>query len=165
MRTVACSFDVEPGSERELALDRVLQAPRAAVWRCWTEPELVVRWFTPPPFRTVHAELDLRPGGGSLVVMQGPDGVEHPNRGVYLEVEPGRRLVFTDAYVQAWEPSAKPFMTVTLDFDDAGGGATRYFARALHWTVEDCETHAAMGFHRGWGIAADQLEAVAAELG
>jgi hypothetical protein len=94
------------------------------------------------------AELDVRPGGANLIVMRGPDGKDMPNRGVYLEVVPNERLVFTDAYVKAWEPSDKPFMTVILTFEDEGG-KTRYTARVRHWTVADREAHEKMGFHQG----------------
>ena len=83
---------------------------------------------------------------------------------MYLEVVPNRRIVATDAYVRAWEPSAKPFMTLILTFDDLGDGRTRYTAIARHWTAEDRETHLKMGFHEGWGIATDQLAALAATL-
>jgi hypothetical protein len=70
------------------------------------------------------------------------------------------KLVFTDAYTRAWEPSAKPFMTAIVTFADEGG-KTRYTARALHWTAEDRKTHEDMGFHQGWGQCADQLAALA----
>jgi len=73
------------------------------------------------------------------------------------------RLVFTDAYVRAWEPSDKPFMTVILTFADEGG-KTRYTARVRHWTVADRETHEKMGFHEGWGRCTDQLAALVAKL-
>ena len=96
--------------------------------------------------------------------MLDPEGNEYPNRGVYLEVVENERLVFTDAYTSAWEPSEKPFMTVTLTFEDAGGGKTKYTARARHWTVEDSERHRQMGFHEGWAMCADQLEALVAKL-
>ena len=105
----------------------------------------------------------MRPGGSSLIVMRDPDGNEFPNRGVYLEVVENERLVFTDAYTEAWVPSEKPFMTVVLSFDEEGD-KTRYTARVSHWTVEDRETHEKMGFHQGWGIATDQLEALAKTL-
>jgi uncharacterized protein YndB with AHSA1/START domain len=95
--------------------------------------------------------------------MQGPDGTEVPNRGVYLEVVPNERLVFTDAYTSEWEPSAKPFFTCVLTFDDEGE-KTRYTARALHWTAQDCKYHESMGFHTGWAIATDQLAALASIL-
>ena len=75
-------------ADRELVLTRLIPVPRAKLWRAWTGPELLKQWFTPPPFRTIGAELDVRPGGSSLVVIQGPDGAKMPNRGVYLEVVP-----------------------------------------------------------------------------
>jgi uncharacterized protein YndB with AHSA1/START domain len=152
-----------PSSNRELVLTRLIDAPPSKVYRAWTEPELLKQWFAPKPYTTPFAEMDVRPGGSSLIVMQGPDGVQMPNPGVYLEVVENRKLVATDAYVKAWEPSEKPFMTVILTFDDEGG-KTRYTARALHWTVEDRETHEKMGFHEGWGICTDQLEALVATL-
>jgi len=110
------------------------------VYRAWTEPTLLQRWFAPGPWTTPHAELDVWPGGASKVVMRSPDGNDMPCPGVYLEVVPNRRLVFTDAYTSAWQPSAKPFMTVILTFEEEGG-KTRYTARVRHWTVADRETH------------------------
>ena len=152
-----------PADKRELLLTRLIDAPPASVFRCWTEPELIVQWFTPPPWKTIHAEIDLRAGGASLIVMQGPDGTEMPNHGVYLEVVRNERLVFTDAYSAGWVPADKPFFTGILTFEDEGG-KTRYTARARHWTVEDCDQHEKMGFHEGWGVATDQLAALAASL-
>jgi uncharacterized protein YndB with AHSA1/START domain len=149
---------------RELVLTRIIEAPADKLYRCWTDPELLKQWFAPKPFTTPVAELDVRPGGASLIIMRGPDGVDMPNAGIYLEVVPNRKLVFTDAYTGAWTPSAKPFMTVVLTFDDLGDGRTRYTARALHWTDEDRAAHEAMGFHTGWGICADQLAELAGTL-
>lgn len=145
--------------KRDLVLTRLIDAPREKLFRAWTDPELLKTWFAPKPYETPVAELDVRPGGSNLIVMRGPDGIDMPNRGVYLEVVENERLVFTDAYVTAWEPSAKPFMTVILTFEDEAG-QTRYTARARHWTAADCESHAQMGFHQGWGICTDQLEAL-----
>jgi uncharacterized protein YndB with AHSA1/START domain len=150
-------------ADRELVLTRIIDAPREKVYRAWTDPALLVQWFAPLPWTTPRAELDVRPGGASVVVMRGPDGNEFPNHGVYLEVVANERLVFTDAYTAAWEPSSKPFMTVILTFENEGG-KTRYTARVLHWTVADRETHEKMGFHEGWGRCTDQLAAVAAKL-
>lgn len=153
-----------PPDSRDLLLTRLLDAPREKLFRCWTEPALMTQWFTPPPWQTVHAEIDLRAGGSSLVVMQGPDGQQMPHRGVYLEVIPGEKLVFTDAFVNAWEPSGSAFMVGILTFEDAGDGKTRYTARVRHWTTEAREAHEKMGFHEGWGIATTQLEALARTL-
>jgi uncharacterized protein YndB with AHSA1/START domain len=147
----------------ELVITRLIDAPRDKLFRCWTEPALIVQWFTPPPWKTVAAEVDARPGGNSVITMQGPDGSLVPNRGVYLEVVRNERLVFTDAYSSAWVPSAKPFFTGILTFEDEAG-KTRYTARARHWNAEDCAAHEKMGFHVGWGIATDQLAGLAATL-
>ena len=147
----------------ELSLTRLIAAPRAVVWRCWTEPELIKQWFTPRPWTTPVVEIDLRPGGASYMLFRGPNGEEFPNRGVYLEVVPEERLVFTDAYVEAWVPSAEPFMTAIVSFSDEDGG-TRYEARVRHWTEEAMKRHEDMGFHEGWGKATDQLEELAKRL-
>jgi uncharacterized protein YndB with AHSA1/START domain len=150
-------------SDRELVLTRLIDAPREKVFRAWTDPELLKQWFAPLPYTTPVAELDVRPGGANLVIMRDPDGNDLPNRGVYLEVVENERLVVTDAYTRAWEPSEKPFMTAILTFEDEGG-RTRYTACVRHWTEADREAHEKMGFHEGWGICADQLAALVAKL-
>ena len=155
--------DTQDSEARDLVLERMLDAPRSALWRCWTEPELLKQWFCPKPWTVSHAEADVRPGGASMIVMRSPEGEEFPNPGVFLEVVPERKLVMTDAYTRAWQPSQKPFMTAIVTFEDEGG-RTRYTARCLHWTAEDREQHEKMGFHEGWGQAASQLEALARTL-
>ena len=151
-----------PTSDRDLVLARIIDAPPEKLFRAWTEPELLKQWFAPLPYTTPVAEL-VRPGGAILVVMRGPDGIDMPNRGVYLEVVKNERLVSTDAYTRAWEPSPKPFMTLILTFERQGT-KTKYTARVRHWTVADREAHEKMGFHEGWGICADQLAALVAKL-
>lgn len=143
-------------AERELVLTRIYDAPPEKVYRAWTEPELLKQWFAPLPWTTPEAELDLRPGGANKITMRSPEGEDFPNLGVYLEVVPNQRLVFTDAYTQNWTPAEQPFMTVILTFEDLGG-KTRYTARVRHWSVADREKHELMGFHQGWGQCADQL--------
>jgi uncharacterized protein YndB with AHSA1/START domain len=150
-------------ADRELVLTRLINAPRAKVYRAWTDPELLKQWFAPKPYTTPIVEIDVRPGGSAYFVMRGPDGKDLPNRGVYLEVVPNEKLVSTDAYVTAWEPSEKPFMTLILTFED-DGGKTRYTARVRHWSVADREAHEKMGFHEGWGLCTDQLEALVAKI-
>ena len=152
-----------PTNDRELVLTRLIDAPRENVYRCWTEPALLKQWFAPKPYETPVVEVDVRPGASSLFVMRGPDGQDMPNRGVYLEVVPNERLVATDAFIEAWQPSEKPFMTMILTFEKQGD-KTLYTARVRHWTAEDREAHEKMGFHVGWGICTDQLAALAATL-
>jgi uncharacterized protein YndB with AHSA1/START domain len=144
---------------RDLVLTRVIDAPREKVFQAFTNPELLKQWFAPLPWTISRVETDVRPGGSSLVVMRGPDGNEFPNPGVYLEVVKNERLVFTDAYTKAWEPSEKPFMTVVVTFEDQDH-RTKYTARAKHWSVADREAHEKMGFHSGWSQCAEQLAAL-----
>jgi uncharacterized protein YndB with AHSA1/START domain len=151
-------------AEHELVLTRLIDAPREKLFRCWTEPDLLKRWFAPAPYTTPVAEIDLRIGGASNIVMRSPDGQEVPCPGTYLEIVPGRKLVFTDAYTGDWMPKpGRPFMTAISTFDDEGD-QTRYTARVRHWSAEDKETHEGMGFHQGWGLCADQLAALAKTL-
>lgn len=149
--------------DRELVLTRVIDAPREKVFRAWTDPALLKQWFAPLPYTTSEAEMDVRPGGANRIVMRDPQGNEMPNRGVYLEVVENERLVFTDAYTKAWEPSEKPFITVILTFEDQGG-KTKYTARVRHWSVADREAHEKMGFEKGWGQCTDQLAELVGKL-
>ena len=158
------SVEVTPASDRELVLSRIINAPRASVYKAWTTAEVLKQWFAPKPWSTSHAQLEVRAGGANRITMKSPEGQEFPNAGVYLEVVPNEKLVFTDAFTKAWEPSAKPFMTVVLTFEDAGPGKTKYTARVMHWSVEDREAHEKMGFHVGWGLCTEQLEAVASKI-
>ena len=145
---------------RELVLERVIDAPPAKVFKAWTDPEMMKQWFAPKPYTTPRVENDVRAGGSSLVVMRSPEGQEIPCPGVYLEVVPNQRIVATDAFTKAWEPSEKPFMTVVLTFDDLGGGKTKYKAVCKHWNDADREAHEKMGFHEGWATCAEQLAAL-----
>jgi len=152
-----------PANDRELVITRLIDAAPDKLYRAWTQPELIKQWFAPKPYSTPLVESDVRPGGASLIVMRSPDGNEFPNRGVFLEVVENRKLVFTDAFVSAWEPSEKPFMTGIITFEPEGG-KTRYTARLCHWSAADREAHEKMGFHQGWGICTDQLAALVATL-
>lgn len=157
-------MNTDNADDRDLVITRDIAASRQSLYRCWTEPALIKQWFCPKPWAVSHAETDVRPGGASLVVMRGPEGQEIPNPAVYLEIVPNERIVATDAYTRAWEPSAKPFMTLIITFEELGGGITRYTARARHWSAADREAHEKMGFHEGWGIATTQLAELAATL-
>jgi uncharacterized protein YndB with AHSA1/START domain len=161
---MATPIDIAPADDRELVLARIIDASPDKVFRCWAEAELLKRWFAPRPWSTPKATLDVRSGGSSRITMASPEGEEFPNGGVFLEVVPNHKLVFTDAYTgSTWEPSAKPFMTVVLTLEDQGG-KTRYIARCRHWSADDRKAHEEMGFHQGWGQCADQLEEVARSL-
>lgn len=154
--------DAQP--KHVLTLDRVLDAPLAKVWRCWSEPKLFEQWFCPKPWYVTDAVLDLRPGGEFSSVMHGPEGEVFPQAGVFLEVVPMKKLLSTDAFRPGWVPADQAFMVAETTMADAGGGKTTYVSRAMHWSEEALKQHEAMGFHDGWGMAATQLEALAKSL-
>ena len=86
------------------------------------------------------------------------------NHGVWLEVVPQERLVFTDACTEGWKPAPDPFMTAILLLSDAAGGGTTYTAIARHRSTGTCKAHEEMGFFDGWGTVATQLETYAKGL-
>ncbi len=90
---------VASAPERVLVLTRVLDAPRALVFRAWTRPEHLVRWWGPKGFTAPSCQMDVRPGGAFRILMRSPEGTDHRVRGVYREIVEPERLVFT----WAWE--------------------------------------------------------------
>lgn len=149
----------------DLELTRHFDAPPAKVWRCWTEPALLMQWFAPKPVITTEAMMDLRAGGRFYTKMVMPDGTEYPNEGSFLEVVVNQRLAFTDLFTADWAPVAAPGLgfSATLTFAAEGDG-TRYTARARHRTPAEKQQHADMGFHEGWGAASAQLDTLAQTL-
>ena len=93
--TKTAQLDIDPALD--LVLERDLDVPQALVWKLWTEPEHVKRWFAPAPWTISECDIDLRPGGQFYTVMQSPEGGSFPNMGCYLEVVPNEKLVFTNA--------------------------------------------------------------------
>ncbi len=154
-------MDLDP--ETDLKLERTLEAPRALLWECWTTPDHIRQFFVPRPHRVTSCEIDLRTGGRFNTVFE-VDGTEMCNDGVFLEIVPEEKLVFTDGYTEGWKPAENPFMTAILLLADAGPGRTRYTAIARHRTPETRQAHEDMGFHTGWGIVADQLQDYARSL-
>jgi uncharacterized protein YndB with AHSA1/START domain len=144
----------------ELSVTRLIDAPVATLWAIATGR--LAEWWCPKPWTTEIVELDWRAGGRSAMVMHGPDGEAHRQEGVFLDVVPGERFVFTDAYAVGWVPQT-PFMTGLFTFADEGG-KTRYTASARHWSAAAMAQHAEMGFEAGWSAVAGQL-AVLSEAG
>jgi uncharacterized protein YndB with AHSA1/START domain len=88
-------------AESELVITRVFDAPRELVFRAWTEPERVMRWWGPKGFTAPFCTIDLRPGGVSHCCMRSPEGKDYWSKGVYREIAPPERLVYTDSFSDA----------------------------------------------------------------
>ncbi|GAB4523171.1 MAG: SRPBCC family protein [Amphiplicatus sp.] len=137
------------GGARELVLKRIIGAPREALFRAWTEADLLKQWFAPKPWAIVEARLDIRTGGSNRFVMKSPEGKEFPNCGVSLAVVPNEKTVLANVYVEARVLSEKSFFTASSAFEDIGGSEAKCVARARRWTTEDRKTHEKRGFHEG----------------
>jgi uncharacterized protein YndB with AHSA1/START domain len=101
-----------------LSLARKFNSPPEKVWRAWTDPEALKHWFGPDAGKVSLAETDVRVGGRFHVVFSTLDGDQHDVSGVYREVQPHRRLVFT----WAWKSTPERVSLVTLTFRPSGGG-------------------------------------------
>ena len=150
----------------DLLLERVVDVRPDLVWKAWTTPAIMTRWFTPAPWTTAGIELDLRPGGLFRAVMRSPEGQDFPNDSCILEVTPTSRLVWTTALGAGFRPVApKVPPGEALSFTaiisiEAHVSGTRYRAHLMHADPATRERHGAMGFEHGWGAAFDQLVAV-----
>lgn len=148
----------------DLVISRLVHAPRAKLWRAWTDPKLLKEWWCPKPWTTEVRAFDLRPGGAFHTFMQGPDGGISDNPGCFLEVVETSHIVFTSALTAGWRPQT-PWMsfTATIAMADEADG-TRYTATVMHPDKATRDRHEELGFFEGWGTCITQLEAFAQRL-
>jgi uncharacterized protein YndB with AHSA1/START domain len=149
----------------DLVISRHLQAPRALVWKAWTEPAHLKEWWCPKPWTTEVLGFELAPGGPFHTLMTGPNGETSDNPGSFLEIVPQSRIVFTTALIANWRPAAEPWMPftafITLNDEEEG---TRYVATVLHKDKATRDRHEQLGFFDGWGTCIAQLESFAGSL-
>lgn len=146
----------------DLTLQRVIHAPRQAVWRAWTDPNLLAQWWIPAPALARIDRLDVSPGGAFVTSMSEDDGVFLPHTdGIFLVVEEERRLVFTNAIDSAWRPAspAPVPMTAEIVFGEHPDG-TDYRAIVRHGRPEHRDQHETLGFFEGWGAVTAALAAL-----
>lgn len=135
---------------REVVLSRLLPAPRALVFEAWHRREHLLRWWGPRGYTLETCDLDFRPGGAYAMTMRGPDGVEVPFHGIYRELVPPERIVFTAVV----GPGPGDWVLTTVTFAEEGGG-TRLTVRQ---TVPD-NAPVGEGQEEHWGEALDRLAA------
>ena len=131
-------------AERELVIMRVFDAPRRLVFKAWTEPEHLVRWWGPHGFTTPSCTTDVRSGGAWRFCMRSPEGTDHWQQGVYREIVEPERLVFTYAFEDATgKPGHETLVTVT--FIEHGGKTKLTMHQAIFESVTVRDEHM-----RGW---------------
>lgn len=123
------SLQVSP--DREIVTTRIVNAPQELVFRAWTEPDRLERWWGPEGFTSTTEEYDLRPGGKWRFVMHGPDNGNYPNESVFLVVDQPAFL--------AWDRLSKPLFKVAATFDRLTDDTTNVTFRMLFDTKEECD--------------------------
>lgn len=153
----------------DLVLERIVDVPRELVWKAWTTPEHLKKWFTPEPWKTTDCSIDLRPGGIFHTVICSPEGEKHSTTCCYLEVIENEKLVWTDALGPGYRPSSAPnhctghFFTAAILLESLKS-RTKYTVIVQHADEEARKKHEERGFHEGWGKALDQLVALAKKM-
>jgi uncharacterized protein YndB with AHSA1/START domain len=145
--------------ELDLALERVIRAPRAVVWDAWTDPASLAVWWLPAPMRCRVERLDTVPGG-AFVTSMSDDGIEFAPHldACFLAVDVGERIVFTNAVDSRWRPATPEPVTMTAEIilrDHPDG--TDYTAIVRHRDPAARARHQQLGFFDGWGTVTAQL--------
>ena len=142
--------------ERSIEIVRIFDAPRELVYQAWTKPEHMTQWWGPKVFTNHSCQLDVRPGGHWQIVMRAPDGTDYGCKGVYTEVKPLERLVFTnDAVDQNDKPLLKGFTTVT--FAEHEGDKTKLTLQTRAEGLVDFAPQMLKGMDQGWSQSFDKL--------
>ena len=147
----------EHGVGRVLEITRVFNAPRKVVFAAWTDPKQVAQWWGPTGFTTPVCELDVRPGGAILIHMRAPDGTIFPMTGVYKEVVPPERIVFTATPLN--KDGKVLFENLnTVIFSERDGKTTVTLRVEVLKSSAAAEPYLA-GMEMGWKMTLDRLEA------
>ncbi len=117
-------------SDREIVTTRVFDAPREVVFQAWTNPDRLAQWWGPKDFTNTFQEFDMKPGGTWRFVMHGPDGVDHKNESVFVEVVRPERIVFQHV--------SGPRFQLTASFAEQAG-KTRLTWRMLFESAAECD--------------------------
>jgi uncharacterized protein YndB with AHSA1/START domain len=149
--------DVEPEGEREITITRVFDVPAHILFEAASKPEHMRAWFGPKGYPLTLCEMDFRLGGRYRFAMTGPDGNQMtPFSGSYLEIEPNRKIVYTNAF----ELPGAETMVVTLTFVERGGRTTLSI-HTLFASVAMKNAHLGMGYEMGVNSGLDQLRELA----
>jgi uncharacterized protein YndB with AHSA1/START domain len=148
--------------EATVTLTRLYDAPRDLVWRAWTDPKHMAQWFGPRGFTSSVPELDVRAGGALRIVMHGPDGNDYPMKGVFREVKPPQRLVFSNIAIDKdGNHLLEGETTVILEEQ---GGKTKLTLKTYAKGLVPMAPQMLSGMEAGWSQSLDKLgETLAAQ--
>jgi uncharacterized protein YndB with AHSA1/START domain len=141
-----------------LTITRVFDAPRALVFKAWTDPKMLARWWGPHQFTNPVCEVDVRPGGSIRIDMRGPDGTVYPMTGTYHEVVEPHRLVFsTTPLGEDGEPMFEVLNTIAFEEID---GKTKLTVQARVVKTTAQATQYLDGMEPGWSQSLERLEEI-----
>ena len=147
--------------ERTVVITRLFDAPRELVFKAWTDPVMVAKWWGPKGFTNPVCEVDARPGRALRIVMRGPGGTDFPMRGIFREVVPPERLVFTNIAVDENDnPILEGLTTVTFTERDGKTELTIHTTAVAQ--IEEASVKLA-GMDAGWNQSIDKLEVLLAK--
>jgi uncharacterized protein YndB with AHSA1/START domain len=150
----------KPLAEREITIARTFDAPRALVFKAWTDAAMLAEWWGPTGFTNPVCEIDARVGGALRIHMRSPDGDVYPMKGEFREIIPPQRLVFTNNAVdETGIPIIEGLTTVT--FAEAGGKTTLTLHTRGSAVVEKAVPYL-QGMEHGWTQSIDKLQAMLA---
>jgi uncharacterized protein YndB with AHSA1/START domain len=144
--------DTATGGETTLRLERLIPSPPEQLYALWIEPDQLAKWWAPDGYTATFETLEIRPGGRWRAILRAAGGREARQSGVFVVVEPARRLVFT----WAWEAADGHETEVSVDFEPAAGG-TRLVLVHRRFDSEDARDR----HGRGWAAAFDRLASIA----
>lgn len=148
--------------EATVTLTRVFDAPRDLVWRAWTDPKHMAQWFGPRGFTSSVPELVVRAGGALRIVMHGPDGNDYPMKGVFREVKPPERLVFSNVAIDNDGNHLLDGETTVILEEQ--GGKTKLTLKTYAKGLVPMAPQMLSGMEAGWSQSLDKLgEMVAAQ--
>jgi uncharacterized protein YndB with AHSA1/START domain len=174
--TTAITTSQSASDDHEFVITRTINAPRALVFKAWTDPKQMAQWWGPKGFTNPVCEMGVRPGGAHRIVMRGPDGTDYPIKGIYREIVKPERLVMTldcSEHPEAWHDMVKPNrkkgernpvgeMLQTVTFEDQGG-KTKLTIRTRFISVAIRDAMVKMSMTEGWSQSLERLEALLAK--
>jgi uncharacterized protein YndB with AHSA1/START domain len=151
----------KPEPEVVLILERTLNAPRELVFQTWIDPKHLAQWWGPKDFTNPVCEVDAKPGGAIRITMRAPDGTLIPTEGIFLEITPHERIVFSNQAFKnaAGEPQLETHNTITLT---EANGKTKLTVQAMVTKAGPNVAVSLAGMNEGWNESLDRLETVLA---
>lgn len=161
--------------DNQIVIERIFNAPKEQVWKAWTDPEIVKKWWGPKDFWSPSIKSDFRVGGKYIYAMHGPSGSPWDKNlysaGIYKEIFPGEKIVVSDYFSDengnktsptdhGLPPDMPDEMNVMVRFEDLGNNKTKLSIEYSSVDPKELEVMKKTGMEEGWGTSLDKLEQI-----